>query len=1287
MKRRSKAFLLLFLILGLLLGSIVYIVIAPSKWTQEIVSYFNQSVIKDNSWNLSLGEINGNIYSDIELKDIYLRSRNGDISLYSESITLNLDFSSIFSGSWAFSNIVLNGVLCTINSKNKEQKLIKIDFIDRLAKNHLKSKKISINNSSIILKNENTESIFKFDTEGQLYSQNNILTFQINEFFAKDYNSENLIKINKGKIRLSSKDFSLRNINGQLNQYSFSLNGKNNFNPKDFSSFWVKINDLNINNKISEYIQSDSLLFLDFNIHYLDDKINVDGSLNEKSSKRIIANFNSNLNIEKNKINFENSNFKFKNANVTGEGYYSFNNLLKFDLKIDDLNLKDFNLYSENTKISGIANINAELNNKLYPINIDSKISLQNNDFGSNNFFSALGNLNYFNSKITLTDSFIVNFGSGSIISFGEYDINKDQLNLEMNLNQTELTNLSKLVNFSYIPESTLNGKIYLSGIINNPSLRGNINFNNIESKYYKLENLSSTFILNSINQSRYGSLFLNGKNIELENIKYDDLEMNFYFMEDTIYVAKANLTKDNQNTSFSGEIINFNKIYIDQFKSNINNQLIHNLNPFSISYIDQIYNFGPSNFKINNGNIEFYGKFKINNLIEANLNIFNFNLETLNSFLSYKIPLSGILFGTLNAKSPNNKININGEIEIKNGAFQEFSFEDLNSIFSLENNEFYIEKFKIHSNNELKLDISGYYNTILSSKNPFKPNKNAKMNLSAYFNKFNLSSIAELFPDWWSLEGITTGSFVVNGMLDSSDISFSLNVIKPKFSLLSGNHLNVRGRYNNKRLYFENIIAYTLNGEYRSEGYIPLDLDIISENKNRFLNNEPIAMKLFGKSNSMELITPYFSNVDSLTGDVDFELLIDGTINKSNRNGFIKLNNGKLFYSYLDLPLIGINAFALIKNNMFIINDFSAISHIPDDTNWGKDLKYNISKATGGRLFKNKTINDLKNNLFLIGTMDMTSFFKPNLAFILNGKNIYFRSLLGEIEGIGDINLAITGKDTINISGDIIPNEAVLRIEFYDENITSPQISKQVPLINYKLNIPINDKLFIQNSQIDAEVSGNMSVFKNGHEPFSYSGELDVVDGKFYYYSDVFDIQDGNLLFDPTQLNPKLNINAQTSISGEQILVNLSGFLDDPVLVLEHSDNYFSQEDLLQLLTLQKTFNGSVDELGKQSAFIFGKFLENELEKNISRSNPIFNEFEIEGSSALIDPSNNSEVAVKVGTRVTSNLSLSYKRSFSLLKNNELGVEYRLNKNVSLVASYDENGQVRLKYRRKYKF
>jgi len=371
----------------------------------------------------------------------------------------------------------------------------------------------------------------------------------------------------------------------------------------------------------------------------------------------------------------------------------------------------------------------------------------------------------------------------------------------------------------------------------------------------------------------------------------------------------------------------------------------------------------------------------------------------------------------------------------------------------------------------------------------------------------------------------------------------------------------------------------------------------------------------------------------------------------------------------------------------MLIVDRLTATSNIPDDTNWGQDLRSNLAKVTGGRLFGEKK-EKFRDNLRITGTMDMTHFFNPNLAFLVDGSDIYVRTLLGEIEGTADLDLSVTGKDTVTIAGDIVSNEAVLRMEFTGGEDYGEIPTEDGTVFNYRINFPIGDKLFIQNSQIDAEVSGNMSIQKLGNDPYRYAGELDVVEGKFYYYSDVFNIEEGHLAFDPTELNPKLDIRATTDISGEQILVSLTGELDDPVLVLEHSENFFSQEDLLQLLTLQRRFDDDVTgEIGRQSAFLFGRFLENELEKNLSRSNPLFDEFEIEGSNTLIDPTDESNLAVKVGTRLTSNLSLSYKRSFSLVQPNQLGVEYRLNRNVSLMVTYDEDGQVHLKYRRKYRF
>ena len=61
--------------------------------------------------------------------------------------------------------------------------------------------------------------------------------------------------------------------------------------------------------------------------------------------------------------------------------------------------------------------------------------------------------------------------------------------------------------------------------------------------------------------------------------------------------------------------------------------------------------------------------------------------------------------------------------------------------------------------------------------------------------------------------------------------------------------------------------------------------------------------------------------------------------------------------------------------------------------------------------------------------------------------------------------------------------------------------------------------------------------------------------------------------------------------------------------------------------------------------------------------------------------------LSVKVGTKMTENVYLSYKQSLSFSEPYEVGVEYKLTPNVSFVISYDEDGQVQVRYRLKRQF
>lgn len=229
-----------------------------------------------------------------------------------------------------------------------------------------------------------------------------------------------------------------------------------------------------------------------------------------------------------------------------------------------------------------------------------------------------------------------------------------------------------------------------------------------------------------------------------------------------------------------------------------------------------------------------------------------------------------------------------------------------------------------------------------------------------------------------------------------------------------------------------------------------------------------------------------------------------------------------------------------------------------------------------------------------------------------------------------------------------------------------------------------------LRNSQIDAELSGDITIQQMGNSPSRYSGELNLLAGKFYYYSDVFDIQEGQLVFDPSEFNPQMDILATTTIQDIDIRVRLTGTFKEPIMLIEDSEQYYSQSQLLQLLTIQKQFNEqdlSTRGLGDRSVYLFGRFLKSELERSLVRSTPLLDEFEIEGSSSLLTTSGDRDLAFKVGTRFSPSLYLSYKQSFSLTEPSQVGVEYRLSPNVSWVVKYDDDGQMHLKYRRKYKF
>ena len=383
-------------------------------------------------------------------------------------------------------------------------------------------------------------------------------------------------------------------------------------------------------------------------------------------------------------------------------------------------------------------------------------------------------------------------------------------------------------------------------------------------------------------------------------------------------------------------------------------------------------------------------------------------------------------------------------------------------------------------------------------------------------------------------------------------------------------------------------------------------------------------------------------------------------------RNGSLKIENGSVFTVLMDEPINLISANALLNNNIMVINPFNG------SINNSQSKIYN------------------KNNFAIKGDIDFTKFFEPRYNISANGKDIFYRSLNQDIESYADIDLSITGKDTIDISGTINARNGAIYKEFTTNEINNSSDESKRIITNYNIRFPIEDTFSIRNSQIDAKISGELGISKLYSDTWNYSGEIEFIEGQIYYYlGDVFENLKGTMVFDGQGFNPFLELSASTKIGDAEIMLGVFGPFDNPEWRFD-SDKGYSESDILQLLTFNTRVSEegfSTEGLGTQAQTILGAYLERQLEKNFIKStglksSGIIEDVQISGTSELINPNQGEEFSINA--RLNQNFSLSYKRSFSLeaAYKNKVGVEYKLNPNFSVIGNVDESGQVQMKFR-----
>jgi len=169
----------------------------------------------------------------------------------------------------------------------------------------------------------------------------------------------------------------------------------------------------------------------------------------------------------------------------------------------------------------------------------------------------------------------------------------------------------------------------------------------------------------------------------------------------------------------------------------------------------------------------------------------------------------------------------------------------------------------------------------------------------------------------------------------------------------------------------------------------------------------------------------------------------------------------------------------------------------------------------------------------------------------------------------------------------------------------------------------------------------------------------LDLTEGKYYFYGQTFDITSGSVMFNQIgALNPELDITAKTQLGNLGITLDITGNMETPHLEFYSDNATFTQDDLTQLVL-------GISNEGSVQGFV-GQFVSHNLER-IAQQTLGLDVVELQTDA----------MRFTVGKRIAGGLSLKY--SQSLGEEDTLGalyqLEYRFSRNFTIGAMQSPEG------------
>ena len=1238
-------------------------------WQPFIIKQVNNAL---NKFDISVQSVSmsGNLLSDIKGRELQVTHPSFG-NIFIDNFTINVDYAYSLFGVISFDKIFIEGILIDSTRQSFESNILKIQKfpirVDRFSVGgqipiQFQKEILFFNGyveGKVLLKDELKLDLSRLSLKNEGDSS---ILFQMDDFDLITNNDSLIVKNFSGKIGnapVNGKMLYLEKeekIFGSLDIAEFAI-------PKElFSKTPLKGKFEKISGKVDFHSIKGNL----------SGELSISNELGLKMAGNIdIVKSEDNILLKSLKLNGEDSNLRVngvweKDQRISGYFY------------LDSLDLSRWLIEQEATLLSGMAILEGSMNKNNALENIELTLEVAEYGVLMSDESSFHGTILYSDSTVSTVDPVMLIIGESILSIDGEVDLKTRSVNIISELENADI----EIINNFWMDEfkgGVATGKLIIRGTIDKPDVVADLNCQNIRYKDFSMRaiNFHSEMESDSDFPSGFVNLKIDGGKWRSEN--FDSGTLDISFSKNRMIIENCHFKAGNDYLLISGSWLSKNKYKIDRVQSAYQNNYLVNAKPIFVMYQDSAVSVDPFEIHINDGILD--GVLTFGSSSEGRLKMSNFDANVITQFMDNKyLDLSGIVFGEISFQDYGKKLKYDVDVALKKGSYLGNSYDQMTLSFMLNSGNVIIDDFSFTSDTTLGFQLSGILPTTKA------PSKQADVSLNATFKDLPLSMVHRLIPKFFNLEGIASGELKIGGKLEKTEIDYNVSIKNAVFDRLQLGKVKSKGFYSGKLLSVE--YANSLNGfeSIKSKGDIPFDLNLGSNNFGQFFEQAPIDYQASAYLKSMFFLSSYVSELDSIRGDVSINLSLSGNAKSIIRNGNISISNSSVFTTLLDNPITSVDGNALLKKNELV-----------------------ISYMNGASVDNNKKSNEDHDNIMVSGSIDFSKFFEPDYNITvnsINNKNIYIEAMPIDLVGVVDsINVKVFGKDTVNITGLVEVADMTLFHEFISEDVGERLVTNDGIIMSYSINVPIKNEGRFQNSQVDAIMIGEISLSKTGNDFWNIGGEVFIDDGSILSFKDNFSGLNGYVYFDNNGINPDMDLIASTTIADEEIRLRVKGDLDNADLVLESSSG-FSESDIIELLTFGSRFEDQSmlsNGFGVQATSVLGSLLETQLEKNLEEMSSLKllkpDEIDVSGTASFISGQNLSaserneledfkiSAKKKFGSKTYANLS--YKKSFSLTNPDQLqiGVEYKLNRNLSLVGNMDDKGNLHLKYRYRYAY